>query len=279
MRFVKLALCFAAASVGSSLAGAPRSELTVVTAGNEQGLKYGGTLLSRPFGAQLVDTIRIVGSYGSARERYYLVEGSAGANCPARYLIVTARPGQPPALSAPFGTCGIGATVRPSGGGLMITVAPGPTDRLPTRYAFGRAGLRQLDMPSRGAMVATGAPGLRCPAPVGPIATDAAATAAEFDRVLPTDYRSSKGLRQADIAPDELRGMVAGLACLSSVDASDSSVAEAAAPLFASKRYGAASFAALDQIASMPGSDPQMRASARAFSATMRYYVLRREAL
>jgi hypothetical protein len=279
MRYVKLALCLAAVSAGSSLARTPRSELTVVTAGNEQGLKYGGTLLSRPFGAQLVDTSRIVGSYGSARERYYLVEGSAGANCPARYLIVTARPGQPPALSAPFGTCGIGATVRPSSSGLMITVAPGPTDRLPTRYSFGRAGLRQLDLPSRGAMVATGAPGLHCPAPHGPIATDPAAMAFEFDRVLPADYRSSRGLHRAEIAPDELRAMVAALACFSSVDASDPTVAKAAVPLFASKRYGDASFAALDQVASTPGSDPQMRASARAFSATMRYYVLRREAL
>ncbi len=279
MRFVKLALCLAAVSAGSLIARTPRSELTVVTAGNEQGLKYGGTLLSRPFGAQLVDTIRIVGTYGSARERYYLVEGSAGANCPARYLIVTARPGQPPALSAPFGTCGIGATVRPSSGGLLITVAPGPTDRQPTRYVFGRAGLRQLDIPSRSAMAATGAPGLHCPAPHGPIATDAAATAVEFDRVLPADYRSSKGLHRAEIAPDELRAMVAELACLSSVDGSDPAVAKAAVPLFASKRYGDASFAALDQVAAMPGSDPQMRASARAFSATMRYYVLRREAL
>jgi len=277
MRFMKLALCLAAVCAGSSVARTPQSELTVVTAGNEQGLKYGGTLLSRPFGAQLVDTIRIVGTYGSARERFYLVEGSAGANCPARYLIVTARPGQPPALSAPFGTCGIGATVRPSGGGLMITVAPGPTDRLPIRYLFGRAGLRQLDLPSHSLTIAAGAPGLHCPAPHGTIATDFAAT--EFDRVLPVYYRSSGNLRHAEIAPDTLRAMVASLACLSSIDGEDPTVAKAAVALFASKRYGDASFAALDQVASMPGSDPQMRASARAFSATMHYFVLRREAL
>jgi hypothetical protein len=56
-------------------------------------------------------------------------------------------------------------------------------------------------------------------------------------------------------------------------------VYKAATPLFASKRYGTASFATLDRIAGATNSEAALRASARILSAQMRYFVAKREPL
>lgn len=274
MRF-RLAVGFASMTLAivSAPARVPRnSELRVVTSGSEEALALGKTTLSRPFGALLVDHMRIIGAYRSAGELYYLVEGTAGATCPARYLIVTSRAGQSPAISAPFGTCGMGATVRRDARGLIVSVAPGPADRQPVRYFYGRGGLRQIDMPRTAAALLH-----RCPA-AAQLGSNAG-LAAELDRILPPDYRTASGIRRAQIGPDQLREMLAHMACLASDPDAEPVIPKAATALFVSKRYGETSFAILDDLASTPASDPQLRASARAFAATMHYYVGRHEPL
>ena len=275
MRF-RLAVGFAAVTlaIASAPARVPRnSELRVVTSGSEEALALGKTTLSRPFGALLVDHLRIVGAYRSVGELYYLVEGTAGATCPARYLIVTPRAGQSPAISAPFGTCGMGATVRRDARGLIISVAPGPTDRQPVRYFYGRAGLRQIDMPRTAGAILR-----RCPTAPAQLGSNAGLTA-ELDRIFPPDYRTASGIRHAQIGPDQLREMLAHMACLAADPDAEPVIPKAATALFVSKRYGETSFAILDDLASAPASDPQLRASARTFAATMHYYVARHEPL
>lgn len=272
---LSVALCAMGLAILPATARAPRHpELRVVTSGSEEALVLGSTTLSRPFGAQLVDHMQVVGAFGTARERFYLVEGNAGATCPARYLIVTARAGQAPAMSAPFGTCGMGATVRQDARGLVITVAPGPADRQPLRYFYGRSGLRRLDLP-----LAAGSPLLHCPAAPTRSGFDSVALTAEFDQILPAYYRTASGVRRAQIAPDQLRDMLARMACLAADADAEPIIPKAATALFASKRYGETSFAMLDDLATASASGPELRASARAFAATMHYYVARHEPL
>ena len=86
-------------------------------------------------------------------------------------------------------------------------------------------------------------------------------------------------LKKVAIAPDDLRRLVTGLACFSTWPGADKMVPQAATPLFASKRYGDASFAALETVSQTPGVDAGVVAAVRQFGAEMRYYVGRRTAL
>ena len=54
-------------------------KLTVISAGSEQALAAGKTVLSRPFGAQLVDRLAVVGSYPAGPTTYHLVRGDAAS--------------------------------------------------------------------------------------------------------------------------------------------------------------------------------------------------------
>jgi hypothetical protein len=86
-------------------------------------------------------------------------------------------------------------------------------------------------------------------------------------------------LKKAEIAPDDLRRLVTGLACFSTWPGADKIVPQAATPLFASKRYGDASFAALETVSQTPGIDAGVVAAVRQFGAEMHYYVGRRTSL
>jgi hypothetical protein len=167
----------------------------------------------------------------------------------------------------------MGATVRRDARGLLISVAPGPADRQPVRYVYGRGGLRQIDLPP-----AAGAFLHHCPPEPAQLGPGGGLTA-EFDQIFPLYYRTASGVRRAEIGPDQLRDMLARMACLVTDPDADSFIPKAATALFVSKRYGETSFAILDDLASTPASDPQLRAAARTLGATMHYYVARHEPL
>jgi hypothetical protein len=280
---VTLPMMLACAVSGAAFAAKPARvadpELVVVTSGSEQALKLGETTLSRPFGAQLVDSLTIVGRYGSPIERFYLIEGAAGAACPARYVVVSAKRRQPPLVSSPLGGCGRNAQARLAGAGLMVTVSPGPDGMGAARYQYERGAVRSLDAPSPLANAQPAAPRFRCHNPSDLAALDGNVLEAELDRTLPADYRASRGLKRAEIDPRDLHQMVAGLACLATMPGGVNRISDAATPLFASRRYGDAAFASLDRLAGASNSDVGLRASARLFSAEMKYRVRRREPL
>ena len=62
----------------------------VVSAGSEQAIKLGKTVISRPFGAELVDHLAVVGSYSVQGARLHLIRGKGGSDCPARYAVIAA---------------------------------------------------------------------------------------------------------------------------------------------------------------------------------------------
>lgn len=118
-----------------------------------------------------------------------------------------------------------------------------------------------------------------CRTPTSADAATQTSVIADFDRNYPAEYRSRGRIKRADISPDELRATVAALACLLRWPGAERVVPEAALPLFASKRYGAAAFQLVETIARDPASDANLRAAVRAFGSEMTYRVDRREPL
>jgi hypothetical protein len=251
-----------------------RPTLAVVPQGNEQALQYGPTILPRPFGGELVDTLSIIGRYQIGRDTLFLVRGSGGASCPSRYVVVAPSRGGTPLVTSPFGTCAL-AVGRVARGQLVVamnaSVAGGPA----IRYAYVGGQMRPLDAPPPQASAADTS--CRSYGQAGPVGQDA--MLAEFDRTFPDQFRHTSDLKKVAIAPDDLRRLVTGLACFSTWPGADKIVPQAATPLFASKRYGDASFAALETVSQTPGVEAGVVAAVRQFGAEMRYYVGRRTAL
>jgi hypothetical protein len=263
----------------------PRSGVAVISAGSEQALALGKTVISRPFGAQLVDRIAVVGSYRTKTGTFHLIRGEAAGACPARYLVVFAGAGAP-VTGEPFGTCAAAARGAITRSGFLVTmpatVAGGPPVRF--RYESGRMHL--LDArPATGIASADGAVGFgargasTCRTPTSADAGTQAAVIADFDRSYPAEYRKPSLLKRTEIEPDELRATVAGLACLSRWPGAERVVPQAAVPLFASKRYGPIAFRLIETIARDPSSDANLRAAVRAFGTEMIYRVDRRQPL
>ena len=266
-------ILLAAATVSTAHARAPREDgplrptLAVVPQGGEQALQYGPTILPRPFGGELVDTLSIIGRYQAGRDTLFLVRGSGGASCPSRYVVVAPSRGGTPLITSPFGTCALaaGRVVR---GQLIVAmnanVAGGPA----IRYAYVGGQMRPLDAPPP----QTAAADTTCRSydQAGPVGQDA--MLAEFDRTFPDQFRHGSQLKKVAIAPDDLRRLVTGLACFSTWPGADRIVPKAATPLFASKRYGDASFAALETISQTPGVDAGGVAAVRQVGAEMCYY-------
>lgn len=264
-----------AADARTPRAGRPlRPTLAVVPQGNELALQYGPTILPRPFGGELVDTLSIIGRYQIGRDTLFLVRGSGGASCPSRYVVVAPSRGGTPLITSPFGTCAL-AEARVTGGRLVVamnaSVAGGPA----LRYAYIDGRMHPLDA----APPQTTAADTTCHSydQAGPAGQDA--MLAEFDRTFPDQFRHMSELKKVAIAPDDLRRLVTGLACFSTWPGADRIVPQAATPLFASKRYGDASFAALETVSQTPGVDAGVVAAVRQFGAEMRYYVGRRTSL
>lgn len=265
---------------------AKRSGIAVITTGSEQALQVGKTVVSRPFGAQLVDRISIVGTYRSGARTFHLVRGDASGGCPARYVVITPEADGSPAATDPFGTCSKAARGEVSRTGFSVampaTVAGGPL----VRFRYDGGAMRLVNAaPSASLASDDGAVGYgakaasTCRTPTSADPATQSAVIADFARNYPADYRKNATLKRTEIASGELRATVTGLACLARWPGAEDVVPTAATPLFASKRHGAAAFAVLETIARDPLSDINLRAAVRAFNAEMTYRVDRREPL
>jgi hypothetical protein len=247
----------------------------VISAGSEQAIKLGKTVISRPFGAELVDRLAVVGSYSVQGARLHLIRGNGGSECPARYAVIVARAGQEPQVSQSFGTCSTAA--RPQLRRGVFTVAMPAANGGPLvqyHYANGR-------MLPRTATITQGA-GAIGPAPVAASACRAASaidpavqttTLDTFERDWPKAYRRTGTLKKVEIGQSEMRRAVTDLACMASWPIGERRVPELATPLFRSQRHRAAAFAALESIQRDPDTDANLKAVARSFSAEMRYRI------
>ncbi|MEG3175327.1 hypothetical protein U1872_03735 [Sphingomonas sp. RB3P16] len=275
LRLILLPVIAAAVPAGAQSAKRATTALTVVPLGSEQALQLGKAVIARPFGAQLVDRIEIVGSYAAGRTHYYLVRGDGGTECPARYLVVAAARGETPVTSSPFGTCSGGATGRLASGRLTVTLPSAPGARTLVRFGYMRGIMRPLDPILVGDRNEAG-PVARCGVP----AADAIDPVGDgLDRDFPDVFRRTGELRKVVITPLEMRDIVANLACLSALPGAEPRVPQAATALFASRTHGALAFTTLDTIARSAEADPGLRASVRSFGSQMRYFVGRREPL
>lgn len=280
-----LAATLATIVVATPSATAQR-RIAVITAGNEQALSVGKTVISRPFGAQLVDRLAIVGSYPSGRATYHLVRGDAAGPCPSRFVVVATGLGGAPAASEPFGTCAGQARAAMNRGGFVVSMPATAAGGPPVRFAWENGKMRLIDaMPAATVAGDDGEPGFAarqastCRTPTSADPGTQAAVIADFESSYPAEFRRSSSLKRVEIAPDELRATVTGLACLARWPGAEAIVPEAATPLFASKRYGPAAFRTVETIARDPNSDTNLRAAVRAFGAEMLYRVDRREPL
>lgn len=284
------ALPLLAGFAATTAAAAPKSRampaIAVISAGNEQALALGKTVISRPFGAQLVDRIAVVGSIRTRTGAFHLVRGEATGDCPARYLVVFQPTAGAPVTGEPFGTCAAVARGAATRSGFVVTMAATAAGGPPVRFRYESGKMRLLDArPAAAVASAEGEIGFgarqasACRTPTSADSATQAAMLAEFTRSYPAEYRSAKRLKRTDIAPDELRATVTGLACLSRWPGAERVVPEAALPLFASKRYGPLAFQLIETVARDPASDINLRAAVRAFGSEMTYRVERREPL
>ncbi|MBM6575263.1 hypothetical protein KCP91_02690 [Microvirga sp. SRT01] len=274
MRLLVLTAVLAiAGSAEAQTGGAPaKASASKATVADPQSIRIGKEVVARPFGATLVDQVRVVGTVRGRTTRYHLVRGAAAGECPARYVIVTQPTTGALQVSAPFGTCADGATLRLQAGAPSVAM-PDPVSRQIVQFDWvdGR-------MTSPAAAVARAAadttPG--CVSPYTVSASVEAETIARFERDYPEAYRRGSLLKRTDIAPDQLREVVAGLACLSTWPSGGKVVADTATELFASKRHGARAFAELERLSRDGDAGVYQQAAARSFAAEMRYRVERR---
>lgn len=271
------------ATAASAPVSAQVRDASVVSAGSEDALRWGKTLMTRPFGAELVDRLVIADTERQRDRAFVLLRGDVGGPCPARYVLVTREDDSGSRVSDTFGTCSPDAKLRLVRGvpevSMPATAVGGPSVRY--RYGDGRIALVDARPAAGEGMVAGYGP--RAPADCRIAGRTDAATQqsiiADFERTYPASYRKMSQLKRTEIAPDELRNTVVGLACLATWPGAEEVVPRTATPLFASKRHGASAFAALDSVAQDPRSDANLRASVRAFSAEMLFRVDRREPL
>lgn len=270
----------------ATLPATAQRRIAVITAGNEQALAVGKTVISRPFGAQLVDRLALVGSYPAGKATYHLVRGDAAGACPSRFVVVATGVGGAPAASEPFGTCASQARAALSRDGFVVTMPATAAGGPPVRFVWENGKMRLIDaMPAASVAGDDGDPGFAarqastCRTPTSADPGTQAAVIADFERSYPAEFRRSGALKKTDIAPDELRATVTGLACLARWPGAEAIVPEAATPLFSSKRHGPAAFQVIEVIARDPNSDTNLRAAVRAFGAEMLYRVDRREPL
>ncbi len=249
----------------------------VVSAGSEQAIKFGKTVISRPFGAELVDHLSVVGSYTVQGAQLHLIRGKAGAECPARYAVIVTRTGQEPLITEAFGTCSTAARAQLRRGVFTVvmpaTAAGGPLVQF--RYANGRmhrpvAALTQgAGKIGPAAQAATSA----CRSANSIDAAHQAAALDAFERDWPQAYRRTGSLKKVAIGQSEMRRLTTDLACMASWPAGERRVPELATPLFRSKQHRDAAFAALESIQHDADTDANLKAVARSFSAEMRYRV------
>lgn len=268
---------------------APR--MVAAQVNGEPVLRYGKDVITRPFGATLVDRLDVVGSYAVTGGRAFLVRGTATGPCPVHYVVVQAQAGLP-RPSAPFGTCADGARARVTRGALRITVPNAAAELPPASFAYAGGRVTPvIDPVQQAALMTSGAaagPALDAiDAWAGPggcaSVTRAAAIGASdevlanFDRHYPADWRRQGRIERVTLEADELRRVVTGLACLSTWPAADPAIPQAALPIFASRKHGRTAFELLEGVGRDAAVPSDVRAAARAFHAEMRFRVERRE--
>jgi hypothetical protein len=247
----------------------------VISAGSEQAIKLGKTVISRPFGAELVDHLSVVGSYTVRDARLHLIRGKAGAECPARYAVIVTRAGQEPVVTESFGTCSAAARPQLRRGVFTVAMPASPAGGPLVRFHYANGRMR----PPTAAL--TQGAGTIGPAPAASLCksanavdpADQARTLDAFERDWPKAYRRTGTLKRVDLGQSEMRRVVTDLACMSNWPIGERRVPELATPLFRSARHRAAAFAALESIDRDPDADANLKAVARSFSAEMRYRV------
>lgn len=260
----------------SGAAQAADQKAVVVSAGSEQAIRLGKTVISRPFGAELVDRLAVVGSYPMKGARLHLIRGSGGAQCPARYAVIVTRTGHEPQIGQSFGTCSAAAQPRLRRGEFTVampaTAKGGPLVRF--HYANGRM---QAPAPvltqGAGTMAPARAPASVCKSANAVDPVDQSRALDAFERDWPKAYRRTGTLKRVTLGQSEMRALVTDLACMASWPIGERRVPELATPLFRSERHRTAAFAALESIQKDPGTDANLKAVARSFSAEMRYRI------
>jgi len=261
---------------GGAAAHAADQRAVVVSAGSEQAIKLGKTVISRPFGAELVDHLSVVGSYTVQGARLHLIRGKAGTECPARYAVIVARTGQEPLVTESFGTCSTAA--RPQLRRGMFTVAmpatPAGGPLVQFRYANGRMHAPSPAMTQGAGLIGPAAPAVSaCKAANAIDPSDQARALDAFEAGWPKSYRRTGTLKRVELGQSEMRRVVTDLACMASWPIGERRVPELATPLFRSTRHREAAFAALESIQRDADADANLKAVARSFSAEMRYRI------
>lgn len=242
--------------------------LEVVQAGSEEALSFDDQVIGRPFGAELIDTLEIVGRHQVGGDDVYIVRGGRGGDCPSRYVAVTARRGGPPTVSQPFGTCAAILSSRNRGG---LTVTMPDRAGTPVTYAYAGGEMRP-NLPVTAGPVATAVPQTcRLYGQAGTSPQEGAALIASFERGYPRALRRGGRVDKAGLTREQLQEMVIGMACLATWPGADPLVPETARPLFRNRRYGGDAFAMLDAVARAPDTAEPLRAAVRAFAAKMYY--------
>jgi hypothetical protein len=260
-------------TAGGALAAGQKA--TVVSAGSEQAIRVGKTIVSRPFGVELVDRLAVVGSYPVKGAQLHLIRGTSAGDCPARYAVIVARPGQAPQVGQSFGTCSTAAQPRLRRGEFTVAMPASPAGGPLVQYLYanGRMHPRQAAITQGVGIV--GAATAPAPASVCRPAhsIDASAQAAaidSFEHDWPKAYRRTGSLKKIAFSPSAMRRLTTDLACMASWPAGDRRIGALATPLFRSKHREAA-FAALDSVQRDPDADANLKAVTRSFSAEMRY--------
>lgn len=257
-------------------AEAADQKAVVVSAGSEQAIKLGKTVISRPFGAELVDHLGVVGSYTVKGARLHLIRGKAGSDCPARYAVIVTRTGEEPQITQSFGTCSTAARALLRRGVFTVAMPASPAGGplVQFHYANGRMHAPAAALTQRpGAMGPAAPSSSACKSASAMDPADQARTLDAFERDWPRAYRRTGTLKRVELGQNEMRRMVSGLACMSSWPAGERRVPELATPLFRSQRHRGAAFAALESIQRDPEADANLKAVTRSFSAEMRYRI------
>lgn len=250
---------------------------TATASNGGQAIQIGAITVPRPFGAELVDTLRLAGTFRVGGQRVHLVRGDAGSGaCRTRYVFVTEQRGGAPLVSSPFGTCSADARVTPARGGLIVTMSARAGTTGSARYGFDGTNVRALNAAASAVAATAAADAPLClSAAQLPAAAQAEAVTA-FEQAYPFEYRKLSRLRRAQIDQAEMEALVTALACIAPWPVAERRIPKLATPLFAS-RHGPAAFAALQTVAIDPASDAHLRAVTTSFAAEMRYRVGRRE--
>lgn len=260
-------------SAGGAAQAAADQKAVVVSAGSEQAIKLGKTVISRPFGAELVDHLSVVGSYTVQGARLHLIRGRAGSDCPARYALIVIRTGQEPQVTESFGTCS--TTARPQLRRGVFTVAmPASTGGPLIQYRYANGRMHAPALTQGAGMAGPAAPVFSaCKSANAIDPADQARALDRFEAGWPKAYRRTGTLKRVDLSQSEMRHMVTDLACMASWPIGERRVPELATPLFRSQRHRAAAFAALESLQRDPDTDANLKAVARSFSAEMRYRI------